>query len=117
MRIPESQGTLKLTHFGRKSGKAYTVTIWFVDLGGELWIGSVEGTKNWVKNLRDTGKGAIDFGQGEIQVTAEFTDDPVVTARHKAAVNKKYPIMGRLIEGLFGRGKKRVAFRLTKAEL
>ena len=116
MRIPESQGTLKLTHFGRKSAKAYYVTIWFVDLDGELWIGSVDGHKNWVKNLRGTGKGAIDFGQGEIQVTAEYTEDPAVTARHKAAVIRKYPIMGRIIDGLFGRGKKRVAFRLTKAD-
>jgi deazaflavin-dependent oxidoreductase (nitroreductase family) len=117
MRIPESQGTLKLTHFGRKSGKAYYVTIWFVEIDGELWIGSIDGNKNWVRNLRDTRKGAIDFGQGEIQVTAEFTDDAAATARHKAAVIKKYPIMGRLIDGIFGRGKKRVAFRLTKAEL
>jgi deazaflavin-dependent oxidoreductase (nitroreductase family) len=115
MRIPDSQGTLKLTHFGRKSEKAYNVTIWFVDIDGDLWIGSIEGNKNWVKNLRSTGKGAIDFGQGEIQVTAEFTDDPAMTSRHKAAVVKKYPIMGRLIDGLFGRGKKRVAFRLRPA--
>jgi deazaflavin-dependent oxidoreductase (nitroreductase family) len=115
MRIPESQGTLKLTHFGRKSEKAYYVTIWFVEMEGDLWIGSVDGNKNWVRNLRATGKGAIDFGQGEIQVTAEFTDDPGVTARHKAAVLKKYPIMGRLIDGLFGRNKKRIAFRLREA--
>jgi deazaflavin-dependent oxidoreductase (nitroreductase family) len=114
MRIPESQGTLKLTHFGRKSAKAYNVTIWFVDIDGELWIGSIDGNKNWVRNLRGTGRGAIDFGQGEIQVRAEFTDDPAMTARHNAAVKKKYPVMGRLIDGIFGRGKKRIAFRLTK---
>ena len=115
MRVPESQGTVKLTHFGRKSGKAFHVTIWFVTLDGEMWIGSVDGNKDWVKNLRSTGKGAIDFGQGEIQVKAEFTDDVAVTSRHKAAVAKKYPIMGRLIDGLFGRKKKRIAFRLTEA--
>ncbi len=114
MRIPESQGTLKLTHFGRKSAKAFYVTIWFVDIDGELWIGSLDGDKNWVKNLRGTGKGAIDFGQGEIAVTAEFTDDDSMTSRHKEAVTKKYPVMSRLI-GLFSRNKKRVAFRLTPA--
>jgi deazaflavin-dependent oxidoreductase (nitroreductase family) len=114
MRIPESQGTLTLTHFGRKSGKAYHVTIWFVDIDGELWIGSMESDKDWVRNLRGTGKGAIDFGQGEQQVVAEFTDDPARTARHKAAVLKKYPVMSRLLS-IFGIGKKRVAFRLTPA--
>lgn len=114
MLIPQHQSTLTLKHFGRKSAKVYEVTIWFVVIDGELWIGSLDDDKNWVKNLRAAGKARIDFGSGEEEVTVEFFDDAATTERHKAAVTEKYPFLSRVI-GLFNLKKKRVAFRLTFA--
>src|SRR5690349_1382058 len=62
--------TVRLTHYGRKSGKPYDVTIWFVKLDGTTWIGSLSSERGWVRNLRATGKAALDFGDGPRPVRA-----------------------------------------------
>lgn len=111
MKIPSRQGTLKLTHFGRRSGKPYDVKIWFADVGGELWIGSLDATRNWVRNLRFTGRGRVDFGDGPTDVVAEFLESEHDSRRYRQAVMAKYPVMSRVI-GLFARGKPHAAFRL-----
>ena len=114
MQIPANQGTLTLTHFGRRSGKEFKVTIWFAELDGELWIGSLDGARNWVKNLRDAGRARIDFGRGPVDVSAEFVTDEGQKLRYRDAVAKKYPILSRII-ALFVRGGNRVVFRLREA--
>ena len=44
--------TLKLTHYGRKSGRPYEVTIWYlVDKDG-LFLVSANAARNWVRNVR-----------------------------------------------------------------
>lgn len=111
MKIP-AQSTLKLTHYGRKSGKPFHVTIWFTDIGGELWIGSLDENRNWVRNLRHAGKAVVDFGSGQMEMRAELRDNDADRDRYRDAVAAKYPILSRLI-GLFGGGKKRAVFRLT----
>lgn len=110
MRIPE-QNTLKLTHYGRKSGKPFDVTIWFAEIDGALWIGSLDENRNWVRNLRHSGKGVVDFGSGQFEVRAELSDNDADRDRYRQAVAAKYPILSRLI-ALFGIGKKRAVFRL-----
>ena len=102
MTIPE-QGTMKLTHYGRKSGNSFHTTIWFVENAGELWIGSLDENRSWVKNLRATGKAKIDFGKGAEAVSVEFLDEDSARERHAAAIAAKYPVLSRVI-GLFGRG-------------
>jgi len=109
--IPAGKATLKLTHFGRRSGKEFKVTIWFAQIDGELWIGSLDGARNWVKNLRASGRCRVDFGRGPVDVSAEFLDDEVLKGRYRDAVAAKYPILSRVI-ALFVRDGKRVVFRL-----
>ncbi|MFN2425686.1 MAG: nitroreductase family deazaflavin-dependent oxidoreductase [Candidatus Binatia bacterium] len=111
MNIP-NQSTLKLTHFGRRSGKPFDVTIWFADIDGSLWIGSLDESRNWVRNLRATGRGRVDFGSGAVDVAAEFVESEADKQRYRDAVTAKYPVLSRLI-ALFGIGKKRAVFRLT----
>ncbi|HZC45645.1 MAG TPA: nitroreductase family deazaflavin-dependent oxidoreductase [Candidatus Acidoferrum sp.] len=44
--------TLSLTHYGRKSGRPYEVTIWYlVDKDG-LFLVSANAARNWVRNVR-----------------------------------------------------------------
>lgn len=113
MNIP-AQSTLKLTHFGRKSGKAFDVTIWFAEIDGGLWIGSLDESRNWVRNLRSTGRARVDFGSGPIEVAAESVGDATDQQRYREAVAAKYPVLSRII-GLFVRGKTRAVFRLRPA--
>jgi len=114
MQIPAKQSTLKLTHFGRKSGKPFHVTIWFCEIDGGLWIGSLDEDRNWVRNLRGSGKGRVDFGSGPVDVRAEAVVAQADQARYRDAVATKYPLLSRLV-GLMVRGKTRAVFRLTPA--
>ena len=114
MKIPAGQGTLKLTHFGRKSGKPFDVTIWFAEIDGDLWIGSLDDDRGWVRNLLATGRGRVDFGSGPVDVKAEMVASEDDRARYSAAVKKKYPVMSRVLNLVVRKGR-RVAFRLTPA--
>jgi len=44
--------TLSLTHYGRKSGRPYEVTIWYlVDKDG-VYLVSANAARNWVRNVK-----------------------------------------------------------------
>ncbi len=43
--------TLVLTHYGRKSGKPYEVTIWFVVEGERMFLGTAKKSRNWARNV------------------------------------------------------------------
>ena len=114
MEIPWTKSTLKLTHYGRKSGKPFDVTIWFTEIGGELWIGSLDEDRGWVRNLRATGRARVDFGAGAEDVVTEIRDDAADKACYRVAVAAKYPVLSRVI-GLFVRGKTTAVFRVHPA--
>src|ERR1700741_3084094 len=44
--------TLILTHHGRKTGKAYDVTIWYLVEGDHLYLVSANADRNWVRNVK-----------------------------------------------------------------
>jgi deazaflavin-dependent oxidoreductase (nitroreductase family) len=46
--------TLTLTHYGRKSGKPYDVTIWFTVEGDKVYIGTANVKRQWVRNVQKT---------------------------------------------------------------
>ena len=46
--------TVTLTHYGRKSGKPYDVTIWFVVDGDKIYIGTANVIRQWVRNVQKT---------------------------------------------------------------
>jgi deazaflavin-dependent oxidoreductase (nitroreductase family) len=44
--------TLRLTHHGRKSGRPYEVTIWYLVDGDRLYLVSANADRNWVRNVK-----------------------------------------------------------------
>jgi deazaflavin-dependent oxidoreductase (nitroreductase family) len=44
--------TLRLTHYGRKSGRPYEVTIWYLVDGDQLYLVSANADRNWVRNVK-----------------------------------------------------------------
>lgn len=48
------RSTLRLTHYGRKTGKPYEVTIWFVAADEKLYLGTMNATRQWVRNVAKT---------------------------------------------------------------
>ena len=91
------RSTVRLTHFGRKSGKPYRVTIWFVVIDGRVWIGSMSRERSWVKNVQATKTAELDFGSGPRPVKCEWRDDRADLARFSEAVKSKHPLMSRVI--------------------
>jgi deazaflavin-dependent oxidoreductase (nitroreductase family) len=43
--------TLTLTHYGRKSGKPYSVLIWFMVDGDRLFLATADKRRQWVRNV------------------------------------------------------------------
>jgi deazaflavin-dependent oxidoreductase (nitroreductase family) len=111
--LSTSRSTVVVTHRGRKTGKPYNVTLWFVQLDGDLWIGSLDAARPWVRNVRAAGTAEVDLGDGPQQFRCEWIDDGGAIARFRAAIQAKHPIMYRLIQLFQGRGCQRCAFKLT----
>lgn len=96
------RSTIKLTHYGRKTGTAYTVTIWFVVMDRRVWIGSLSKKRSWVRNLRARGSADLDFGTGPHSVKFTWVEDPTILERYSQAVLAKYGLRARLIATLTG---------------
>ena len=44
--------TLRLTHYGRKSGRPYEVTIWYLVDDDRLYLISANANRSWVRNVK-----------------------------------------------------------------
>ena len=75
--------TVRLTHYGRKSGKAYEVTIWFVVDGEWIYLGTANVNRQWVRNVQKTPKVKLAIGDERFEGTARFLADRPSTTRHK----------------------------------
>jgi deazaflavin-dependent oxidoreductase (nitroreductase family) len=88
-----SRPTLRLTHHGRKTGRAYEVTIWFVADGNTVYLTTMDRRRQWVRNALRTPRVALQIGPERFEGTlAPVTDD--AAKRHEyALLIHKYWIM------------------------
>ena len=74
--------TLTLTHYGRKSGKPYDVTIWFAVEGDKVYIGTANVNRQWVRNVQKTPRIKLVVGgetfEGEARFLAERAEREAV---------------------------------------
>jgi deazaflavin-dependent oxidoreductase (nitroreductase family) len=95
--------TLRLTHYGRKSGKPYEVTIWFAVHGGTIYLPTANVGRQWVKNVRKTPRVRLAIGGEEFAGEARLLTAARERERVQALVARKYwmflPVMaiGRLL--------------------
>jgi len=82
--------TLLLTHYGRKSGKPYDVTIWFVVDGEKVYIGTANVSRQWVRNVQKTPQVKLSIGAEMFDGTARFLADHAEHERAMAAIRRKY---------------------------
>jgi deazaflavin-dependent oxidoreductase (nitroreductase family) len=98
--------TLRLTHYGRKTGKPYQVTIWFIVEGEKVWLATANKNRQWVKNVQKTPHVILKIGEETFEGEARFLTDPRQRDRVLAMVRRKYwmflPIMalGTLLHAL-----------------
>ena len=97
--------SVTLTHYGRKTGKPYAVRIWFVVIDGQVWIGSLDTNRGWVKNVRASGTAALDFGSGPVPVRCEWVDAAREQQRFQQAVRAKYWLLAPILN-LFVKGRR-----------
>lgn len=83
-----STGTL--VHYGRKSGKPYEVTIWFMVDGEIMYLGTANQTRQWVRNLR--ARPDLRFRVGDETFTGQATEvhDATQLDRASALIEDKY---------------------------
>ena len=107
--------SVKLAHFGRKSGKRFVARVWFVETDGIVWVGSLDVERNWVRNLEANGRAELDFGRGPSAYIATRCHDLVEMQRFRSAIEAKHSILSRVI-ALLTRGKTAGCFRLKPSE-
>jgi hypothetical protein len=82
---------VKLTTFGRKSGKPHQVTIWISTDGKRLYIRSGQGLgRNWPQNLIAGGQGVLHAGKTEVKVKPRLLTDPVEARMASSLYTGKY---------------------------
>ncbi|HKN01270.1 MAG TPA: nitroreductase family deazaflavin-dependent oxidoreductase [Candidatus Binataceae bacterium] len=84
------RSTLRLTHSGRKSGKPYQVTIWFIVDGEKILLTTANIDRNWVRNVRKTAHVEFAIGTENFAGTARFLESESDRGRVLAMVKRKY---------------------------
>src|SRR6266567_3731007 len=82
--------TLRITHYGRKTGKPYEVTIWFIADGDKLWLATANKNRQWVKNVQKTPKVKLNIAGERFEGEARFVTDAKQRDAVLAMVRRKY---------------------------
>jgi deazaflavin-dependent oxidoreductase (nitroreductase family) len=82
--------TTRLTHYGRKTGKPYQVTIWFALNADKLYIGTANVNHRWVRNVQKTARIKLSVAGETFGGTARFLTDRAEHERAMAAIRRKY---------------------------
>lgn len=95
--------TLVLTHYGRKTGKPYNVTIWFIVNGDRLFVATANRNRQWVRNVQKTPGVKLTIASETFDANAKFITDRTEHERVLAMIRQKYwmflPVMvtGRML--------------------
>ena len=81
--------TMRLTHRGRKSGKPYEVTIWFVVDGDAIYLNGNIDTQ-WPRNLQVNPQVAMRIGNQTFSGRASLITKPAERERVFAMIARKY---------------------------
>ena len=89
--------TVVLTHYGRKTGKLYEITIWFVVDGDKVYIGTANVNRQWVRNVQKTPRIRLAVGGERFEGEAHFLAERAERERAMGAIRRKYWIYRPLI--------------------
>jgi deazaflavin-dependent oxidoreductase (nitroreductase family) len=82
--------TLKLTHYGRKTGKPYEVVIWYLVGGDKLYLVSANANRNWVRNVKARPAISLRIGDQVFNGNVRVITDPEEREKVNALVERKY---------------------------
>ncbi len=84
--------TTTLTHIGRKSGKAYQVTIWFTVDGDHINLYTMDMRRQWIQNVKANPKVTLRIGNETFQGEVTEITEPSDMKRAVELMRKKYVI-------------------------
>jgi deazaflavin-dependent oxidoreductase (nitroreductase family) len=83
------KSTVTLTHYGRKSGKPYQVTIWFTVDGDHINLATMSMQRQWPRNVLANGRVSLRIGDETFAGTATPVEDAEMP-RIVSLMKKKY---------------------------
>lgn len=82
---------VRLTTFGRKTGKPSEVTIWIATDGDHLYIRSGQGMRrHWPQNFLARGEGVLHLGNIDVKVKPRRVTDPAEARASSELYVRKY---------------------------
>jgi len=85
------QREVRLTTYGRKSGKLHDVTIWIGTDAKHLYIRSGQGmSRHWPQNLVARGAGLLHLGNLQVTVKPRLVTDPAEARTASGLYRRKY---------------------------
>jgi hypothetical protein len=82
---------VKLTTYGRKSGKPHDVTIWVATDGKRLYIRSGQGLiRQWPQNFIARGEAVLHLGKQAVKVKPRLVTEPAEARASSSLYAKKY---------------------------
>jgi deazaflavin-dependent oxidoreductase (nitroreductase family) len=103
LRSVADKSTLVLTHRGRKTGRPYEVTIWFVVDGDRMYLPTANRKRQWPRNIQARPAVAMQIGGEKFTGRAAIIKDDAQRQHVTELLKRKY-VMARamlLLAGLF----------------
>lgn len=82
--------TLRLTHYGRKTGRPYEVTIWYLVDDDRLYLASANAARNWVRNVKVRPAVSLRIGDELFNGNVRAITDPQEREKVSGLVERKY---------------------------
>jgi len=82
--------TLRLTHYGRKTGRPYEVTIWYLVDADKLYLVTANASRNWVRNVKSRHAISLRIGEEVFNGDVREITDPQEREKVNALVERKY---------------------------
>ena len=85
-----SRSTCRLTHYGRTTGRAHEVTIWFLPDGDRVYLATMHMQRHWPRNVQANPRVTLTIGAERLHGTAHAVTDPGEMARVVGLLKRKY---------------------------
>lgn len=96
-----SRQTLRLTHYGRKTGRPYEVVIWFLVDDERFYLVSANANRGWVRNVKKRPGVSLQIGEQIFNGDVREIIDQQEREHVSALVERKYWLLMPLLR--FGR--------------
>ncbi len=114
--------TLRLTHYGRKTGRPYEVTIWYLVDDDRLYLITSNAARNWVRNVKVRPAVSLRVGDEVFNGDAREITDNQERKKVNGLVERKYwfviPMLrlGRFLTSMGIISDNSAAFEVTLAD-